>query len=125
MLAALVDDVLGAVHVHVPDLFSHQIADRDHGRAVDAVNSGVLGNVREEGFERRDISHVAFDDLRFLRQVLGGLFAPEDESANRKLLGDKIADDGAAQVTGRTGDDVEFVGIGSHFIFLLYDLNYV
>ena len=125
VLAALVDDVLGAVHVHVPDLFRHQVADGDHGRAVDAVDFGVLGNVREQSFERRDIGHVALDDLRLFGQVLGSLFATEDEGAHGQVLADEITDDGAAQVAGRPGDDVKLVVVGSHYVFLLYELKYV
>ena len=116
---ALVDDVPGTVYIHMPDLVRHQVADGDHSRAVDAVDGGVLGNVGEECVQGGDIGHVALVDVCALGQVPGSLLAPEDEGTHGLAIGDQMADDCAAQVAGRAGDDVKLVvGDGIHCIFL-------
>ena len=117
---ALVDDVLRAVHVHMPDLVRHQVADGDHGRAVDAVDSGVFGDVGEERVQRGDVGHVALIDVGALGQVLRGLLAPEDEGADGLAVCDQMADDGAAQIACGPGDYVKLIIVknGSHCIFL-------
>ena len=122
---ALVDDVLGAVHVHMPDPVRHQVADGDHGRAVDAVDCGVFGDIREEGIQGGNVGHVALIDVGTLGQVLCSLFAPEDEGAHGLAVCDQSAYDGAAQIAGGAGDDVKFFVMGRciyrrvHLLFLL------
>ena len=106
---ALVNDVLGAVHVHVPDLVRNQIADGDHGCAVDAVDRGMLGNVGEERIQGGNVGHVALIDVCALRQVLGRLFAAEDEGAHGLAVCDQIADDGAAQIARSPGYDIKLI----------------
>ena len=119
VLAALVYNVLCSVYVHMPNLLGNQIADRNHGRAVDAVDGSALGNISEERFQRGDVRHIPLDDISLLGQVFGGFFAPKDESTHRLISADQIADDGAAQIAGRTGDDVKLICIvGSHSVFL-------
>ena len=120
VLLALVDDVLRAVHVHMPDLVGHQIADGDHRGTVDHIGGSIFRDVRELGLQRRDVGHVALDNLRAFWQMLGRFLAPQDEGADVLVVADQLADDGAAQVAGRAGDDVKLVmvGIGVHFMIL-------
>ena len=81
---------------------------------MDAVDRSVLGKIGEQVFERSEIGHVALDDLGLLWQVFCRFLAPQDESADRQLSADQAADDGAAEISGRSGDNVELiVGIGN------------
>ena len=119
VLAALVDDILGAVYIHVPDLFGHQAADGDHRGAVDDVGGCAFRNVREQGRKRFDVGDVTLDDRGGLGQMLRCFLAPQNESADVPVVADQIADDGTAQIPGRSGDDIKLVvdGIGFHFLF--------
>ena len=117
---ALVDDVLSTIHVDMPDLVRHQVADGDHGRAVDAVDRGVLGDIRKERVQRRNIGHVSFIDVGTFGKMAGGFLAAKDKGADSLAVCDQIADDGAAQIAGRAGDDVKLITIFIviHCIFL-------
>ena len=77
-----------------------------------AIDS-LLGKIGEQGFERREIGHVALNDLGLPGKMLCSFLAPQDKCADGQLSADQAADDGAAEVSGRSGDNVELViGIG-------------
>ena len=109
MLPALVYDVPGPVHIHMPDLLRYQIADRDHRCTVDAVRRCILRNICEESFQCGDIRYVTLDNLCLFGQMSGRFLTPQDKSPHRQLLTYQITYDSAAQISGGTGDDVKFI----------------
>ena len=87
---------------------------------MDAVDRGVLGDIRKERVQRRNIGHVSFIDIGTFGKMAGGFLAAKDKGADSLAVCDQIADDGAAQIAGRAGDEVKLITIFIviHCIFL-------
>ena len=108
MREAEIYDVLRAVYVNVPYSVRNRGADADHSDAVDDVEFGSALHILEQRLERVHIRDVAFKHIGPSGQMLRGLLAGQHEGADAPAITHKLPDNGAAQVSGRAGDDVEF-----------------